>query len=134
MNQAAIAGALMGLIGAFFYGQYTQRAIDDRQYQVEMTKAIIVSRETERHEQKVVNDAIKKQLEREVKNSASLAIDVERLRKRPTRSVPEAPRPACEGANGPELGGEYAIFLRQFAALATKQDAALEAWQEACDQ
>ena len=48
------------------------------------------------------------------------------LRKRPMRSAEAAnTRPACTGANGLELAGEYAEFLARYAALAAKQDAAL---------
>ena len=126
MNQILIAGALMGIIGAFFYGQYTQRAISERVYQKELNQAIIVSRETERQEQEKTNHALQKQADKLVRINADLAHDIERLRKRPSRSVPEAPRPACEGANGLELGSEHAVFLREYASLAAKQDAALE--------
>ncbi|MFN7881660.1 MAG: hypothetical protein ACK5PF_01400 [bacterium] len=57
------------------------------------------------------------------------------LRNRPPRpvGVPETPRPACQGANGPELAGVHAEFLARYAAQAAKQDAALAACYASLD-
>lgn len=60
---------------------------------------------------------------------------LDELRKRPERppGVSEAPRPTCQGANGPELAGQHARFLARYAALAAEQDAALQACYASLD-
>lgn len=98
-------------------------------------QAAVEARATERKQQEAINEALRKQNEKLAGINSRLAADIDRLRQRPERpaGVSEAPRPGCEGANGAELGGSHAIFLRRFAALAARYDAALSACYEALD-
>lgn len=96
--------------------------------------AVENARTEERRQQEQVNEALREQHEKVLGINARLERDLERLRKRPERpaSLPPTPRPACEGANGAELGASHAVFLRRFASLAAEYDAALAACYKAC--
>jgi hypothetical protein len=63
------------------------------------------------------------------KMRARLDDALERLRNRPDR-LPEAARPACEGATGAELSGRDAQFLERLAARADELRAELKACQD----
>lgn len=136
-------GALVAVIvGASVAGWTVRGTMADRDM-ARITENIAAQREqaatqaraTERAQQENVNEALRAQSKALADINRRLAHDIDRLRQRPERpaGVPEAARPACEGANGAELGGGHAIFLARFAALAARYDAALATCYQTLD-
>lgn len=124
---AVIAGA--GVACWTWRGAIADRDIAEIHLSIEKERAdsFKAGQDIERKQQEVVNEALRKQNEKLAGINSRLAADLDRLRQRPERpaGVSEAPRAACEGANGAELGGSHAGFLARFAAASAKQDAAL---------
>lgn len=110
-------------------GRWQQWRADEKSHAADMALAAEKSRELERNAEKVnqrITDAKDKEL-RSVR--ARLDVALERLRQRPER-LPEAARPACEGATGAELSGRDAAFLERLAARADGLRAELKACQD----
>lgn len=132
---AAIVGA--GIAGWSVRGTIAERDIlaINNSILEQRVEAAQEAREDERNQQEIVNEALRKQHQTVAGINARLLDDLDRLRQRPERpaGVPEAPRADCAGANGAELGGSHAIFLRRYAAAAARCDAALEACYRVID-
>ena len=132
MNPWIILAAVLAIVGAsvagYAKGVQTERTEWTARIQQERADAAEQARKTEQQQQEKVNESLRKQNDKLAGINSRLAADIDRLRQRPERpaDVPESPRPDCTGANGAELGGGHAIFLRRFAALAARYDAALE--------
>jgi hypothetical protein len=110
-------------------GRYQQYRADEKAHAADMALAAEKTRELERNAEKVnqrITDAKDKEL-RSVR--ARLDVALERLRERPER-LPEAARPACEGATGAELSGRDAAFLERLAARANVIREELKACQD----
>lgn len=134
--------SILLLVGAFASGWFVsslkaEAAMSklERDLAQKREEAVVEARSEEHQKQEKINETLRKQNEALGSINSRLTTDLARLRQRPERppGVPETPRPACSGANGPELGAEYAVFLRRYSARAAEQDAYLAACYEALD-
>lgn len=132
MNPWIVLAVVIAFVANGFYWDHNGYGRADTEWtariQKERADASEKARKDERAQQEKVNEALRKQNETLAGINGRLATDIDRLRKRPERpaGVSEAPRADCTGANGAELGGIHAVFLRRYAALAARYDAALE--------
>lgn len=139
MNPWIVLAVVVAFVANGFYWDRNGYSRADTEWtariETEQADASEKARKDERAQQEKVNEALRKQNETLAGINGRLAADIDRLRKRPERpaDVPAAPRPDCTGANGAELGGSHAIFLRRYAAAAAQLDAALVACYQVID-
>ena len=110
-------------------GRWQQWRADEKENAAAAFDASEQAREVERLASKTrqgIEDAKNAEIR---KVRARLDDALERLRNRPDR-LPEASRPACEGATGAELSGRDAAFLERLAARAEAIRAELKACQD----
>lgn len=96
-------------------------------YEKSQNKAVNEARLQEKAKQGEINDALKKQYDEANAINTALNIDLDKLRKRPSRSsLGNNPKPSCKGVTGKYLSGEDAGFLTREAARADKIRTALK--------
>lgn len=115
---------------AFVKGRGWERS----EWQAKVAEQTEKTRQTEQAWQGAYNEASKQYLSRIRVTDDRLRIALDSLRDRPTRTVSEAPRADCKGANGAELGREHGEFLARYAARAKRQDVAYELCLKSYDQ
>lgn len=124
MNRTVMVVSLLALLSAGGWWLYTL-VVDATKTEMmaEQIKLIEQARIDERQLQEKANDVLEQQTVDLGNVAASLALDVERLRReRPTRpALPSAPRATCADANGAELDADNASFLTRYSALAARQ-------------
>lgn len=131
MNPWVILAVVLALTGSFVAGDlrgaHVKQLEIEHGLQEEKDKAVAAAKETEQQWRSALEARIRYDQTRIAALDARLIAATDELRKRPERpaDLPAAARPACEGANGAELGASHAIFLARFAARAARQDGAL---------
>jgi hypothetical protein len=137
VKQYIAIAAILALIGAFaggeWHGRQSERAKWEARINKERAEASESARKQERAQQEQVNESLRKENERMASINAGLAADLDELRNRPPRRVPETPGTSCEGATGAELSGPDAGFLAGLAARADRHRAALATCYEYAD-
>jgi hypothetical protein len=128
-----IIAIVLSLGGGYLWGKVSGRKAEQAKASKAQVRAVEEARTIEHQQQEAVNEALRKQNDELVGINAALAVDLDRLRNRSPRRMPNAAKASCAGANGAELAREHAEFLTRFAALAAKQDAALATSYTACD-
>jgi len=132
VNPWIILAVVLAFAGSFVAGDLRGARVKQLEIehglQEEKDKAAVKAKETEQQWRSVLEARIRYDQTRIAALDARLVAATDELRKRPERPIdlPAAARPACEGANGAELGASHAIFLARFAARAARQDGALE--------
>ena len=132
MNPWIILAVVLALVGSFVAGDLRGSRVTrmemEHDIQQQQLEAAARAAETSRAWQEALNARMVFDQQRVAAIDSRLFVATDELRKRPERpaDLPVAARPACEGANGAELGASHAIFLARFAASAARQDGALE--------
>lgn len=133
INPWLILGVVATVIGAYFTGGFVENGRCNTRWELKTEKdkkdAVELALNIERANQGKANAALRQQAADQAAINNRLRADLAGLRNRPERpaDLSANPRPACSGANGPELARLDAEFLIQFAALAAEQDAGLTA-------
>jgi hypothetical protein len=123
-----LAIAIASAVG-YGSGRWQQWRADDKAHTAALVKANEAALSQEREWARLIKGTIDaRDMEvRAIRGRLDAAL--ERLRQRPER-LPEAARPACEGATGAELSGRDAQFLERLAARADELRAELKACQD----
>lgn len=139
MNPWIILAAVLAFVGNGFYWNHHGHEAAGVEWTAKLEKARAdatqIARADEQAKQQGVNDALRQQNEELASVNTRLERDLDRLRNRSERpaGVPSKPRPACAGANGPELARVHAEFLTRYAARAAEQDTDLAACYRVID-
>lgn len=137
MNPYLLLGAVLAIVGAFLagniHGHQSERTTWQAKIEEARAEASEVARKQEHAKQGKINEALRKENERMARINAGLAADIDELRNRPPRRVPETTGTSCAGATGAELSGPDARFLVGEAARADRLRAALAACYEYAD-
>lgn len=132
LRLALILGIITALSGASYALIQHGRTLEAAEWQKLTLQAVEAVRIEEKQKQERVNAIIQKQYDEQTNINAALNADLDRLRKRPSRTeMPRDPKTSCAGAAPSELAREYAGFLARQNSYAAEQQAELNFWRDA---